>query len=91
MARMGMDVDLVEQVGASLKNIAHSDIAGLITRIEHQIQNAISHWDGKDAHDFMGWWQQQHKPRLQELQSAIEGLGTSAINNAREQRGVSGH
>lgn len=89
MARMGMDVDLVEQIGHKLKNLASTDIQHLISTIESQITSAVSNWDGKDAHDFQGYWQQQHRPALTQLQQAIDGLGQSALVNANEQRSAS--
>ncbi len=91
MARLGMDDVLVEQIGNKLKSIASGDIAQLISTIESQITLAVSNWDGKDAQDFQGYWQQQHKPALTNLQHAIDGLGQSALNNVTEQRSVSGH
>jgi len=48
-------------------------------------------WKGHDAEQFAGWWHDQHMPALSHAQQAIDGLGTSAINNANEQRQVSGH
>ena len=89
MARMGMEVDVVEGLGRQLKQQG-ANIGNVIAQIESLVNQAVSSWDGQDARDFQGWWTQQHKPRLRELQNAIDGLGQSALNNASDQRGVSG-
>ncbi len=90
MARMGMDVDLVDGIGKQLKQQAHA-IETLIRTIEGLINNAVHAWDGNDSRQFHDWWVSQHRPALTNIAHAIDGLGTSAINNANEQRSVSGH
>lgn len=90
MARMGMDVDQVESIGHQLKNAA-SNINNLITSIDHLVNEALANWEGKDATDFHGWWNSQHKPALQSAEQAVDGLGQSALNNAAAQRSVSGN
>ena len=90
MARLGMEVDVVEGLGRQLKSQAQQ-IQSVISQIENLVNQAVSSWDGKDSQVFHQWWTGEHKPNLTKLQHAIDGLGTSAINNASEQRQVSGH
>ncbi|GAA4076061.1 WXG100 family type VII secretion target [Nocardioides kongjuensis] len=90
MTRMGMDPDLVENIGNRLKTQA-GQIQQAIHDIDGLVNEAMAAWEGKDAQDFHGWWTQQHRGALTSAQHAIDGLGTSAINNAHEQRQVSGH
>ncbi len=90
MARLGMDVDEVESVGRGLKSQSHN-LQGLISQIDSLVQQAISVWDGNDAHEFHGWWTSQHKPALTTAMHAIDGLGQAALNNATAQREVSSH
>lgn len=90
MARMGMDVTEVRNVGNQLKNQAN-EIQNVITQVEHLITHAISVWEGNDANQFHDWWNSQHKPALIHVKDAIDGLGQSALNNAQEQENVSGH
>jgi uncharacterized protein YukE/surface antigen len=89
MTRMGMDVDVVEGIGRQLKGQAQQ-ISGVISQIESLVNQAVSHWDGKDAHDFRSLWSGEHKPKMFNLQHMIEDLGNAALNNVNEQRQVSG-
>lgn len=86
---VGMDPDLVEGVAHQLKGKA-GEIDGLIAGLDSLITQLEAHWKGHDAAQFQGWWQQQHRPALRHLHDAIEGLGQSALNNAAEQRQVTG-
>ncbi len=88
MTRMGMDVDVVEGIGRQLKGQAQQ-ISGVISQIESLVNQAVSHWDGKDAHDFRSLWSGEHKPKMFNLQHMIEDLGNAALNNVNEQRQVS--
>lgn len=90
MARMGMDVDAVEKSGGDLKARA-GEIRALMGRIDGIVNHLSSVWDGKDANDFVHNWWPQHKKHLSSVAESIDGLGQSALNNAREQRDVSGH
>ncbi|MBK6301304.1 MAG: CHAP domain-containing protein [Actinomycetales bacterium] len=89
MTRLGMDVDVVEGLGRQLKGQAHQ-LQGVVTQIESLVNQSSTAWDGKDSQDFRQWWRGEHKPKLVSLQQMIDGLGTSALNNAQEQRGTSG-
>lgn len=89
MTRLGMDVDVVEGLGRQLKGQAHQ-LQGVVTQIESLVNQSSTAWDGKDSQDFRQWWLGEHKPKLVSLQQMIDGLGTSALNNAQEQRGTSG-
>lgn len=90
MARMGMDVDAVETTSKDLKSKANQ-IKSLISSIDSSVKNLASVWDGKDAQTFVNNWWPAHKKNLTSVANDVEGLGTSAWNNAQEQRQVSGH
>ena len=90
MARMGMDVDLVESASRDLKARA-SDITTVIGEIDRIVNNLLTIWDGPDAKTFVDTWWPQHKTQLTNAASTIDGLGQSAWNNAQEQRQVSNH
>ena len=87
---LGMNPDQVEQIGRDLKGQA-GQIAAVISKVNSLVSRSQSEWKGKDATDFAGWWNNEHRPRLTELQHKLEGLGQAALNNASEQRNVSGH
>ncbi len=90
MARMGMDVDEVERVATGLHNQANA-LGTAITTINGLIHQAVQVWEGPDSKQFLDWWNSQHQPALNRAKEAIEGLSTSARNNAKAQREVSGH
>lgn len=89
MARMGMDVDAVEQTARDLKRTGES-VATLVANIDRTVKSLASVWDGPDARKFVGEWWPQHKAALLAAGENVSGLGQSALNNASEQRDVSG-
>ena len=86
----GMNVDQVENLGRQLQGKG-DEIDALMNAINGLIDQLQTEWKGQDATEFKGWWDSQHRPALQALRDAIKGLGQSALNNASEQRQVSGH
>lgn len=62
-----------------------------ISTITNLVNQAVTAWDGQDSKQFADWWNSQHKPALTKAAEAIEGLSTSAKNNAAAQRQVSGN
>ncbi|TDO10464.1 MULTISPECIES: WXG100 family type VII secretion target [Mycobacteriaceae] len=88
MARMGMDVEQVEQSGRQLKSHAAS-IGNLVSQLDKLVQGLTGIWDGPDAQRFVNEWWPQHRRSLTAAQQEIDGLGQSALNNASEQRNVS--
>lgn len=86
----GMNVDQVENLGRQLKSKA-TEIDALANGINGLVDQLQAAWKGQDATEFKGWWDSQHRPHLQQLRDAIDGLGQSALHNASEQRQVSGH
>jgi WXG100 family type VII secretion target len=85
----GMDIETVEQLAAQLKGKAN-EIDGLMGSIDALIEQLQAVWKGQDAIMFRDWWVSQHRPNLMHAREAIDGLGQSALNNASEQRQVSG-
>ena len=88
MARMGLDVDNVEQAGRQLKTHA-AGIGDLVVQLDRVVSSLSSVWDGQDAQQFVHNWWPQHKKALAAAQTSVDGLGQSALNNAAEQRDVS--
>jgi uncharacterized protein YukE len=89
VAHVGMDVDLVEEKGRALKADAEK-LSQLVRQIEATVRRLPAVWDGQDARDFVTSWWPRHKQALQQSVDAVSGLGQSALNNAAEQRRVSG-
>src|SRR5664280_1590178 len=88
MARMGMDVDLVEEKGRALKADAEK-IAQLVRQIDALVRRLQAMWDGQDGRDFVNTWWPRHKQSLLLCVEGVSGLGQSALNNVGEQREVS--
>ncbi len=84
MAFAGMDTDQVINISNQLKHQAEQ-INGVINAINGLVSQLESNWHGKDATDFAGWWNDQHRPALQKASEAVNGLGQSAYNNAQAQ------
>lgn len=85
----GMNVDAVEGLGRQLKSKS-GEIDALVNGINSLVEQLQQQWRGQDATTFKGWWDSEHRPALQKLGQAIDGLGQAALNNANEQRQVSG-
>jgi hypothetical protein len=84
-----MDVDQVAAAGNALKQRA-ADIDTLVTKIDGIVRSMPGVWDGPDAQQFVDEWWPEHKKTLVAASSHVAGLGQSALNNASEQREVSG-
>ncbi len=89
MARMGMDADQVASAGKALKERA-AEIDALVGKLEGIVRSIPGVWEGPDAQQFVNEWWPEHKKTLVAASSHVAGLGQSALNNASEQREVSG-
>lgn len=84
----GMDTDVVYGLGTQLKN-QDSAIQTIVSSIDGIVSQIEGNWTGKDATEFLSWWQQQHKPALISAATAVGGLGQSAYNNVAQQQQAS--
>jgi WXG100 family type VII secretion target len=88
MAFEGMDVDAVLQSASQLQREGDA-----IVQVINAVNGVIGHlpgvWKGQDATEFEGWWNNQHRPALQQAADAIHGLAQSARNNAQAQQSTS--
>jgi len=85
----GMNVEAVEGLARQLKGKS-GEIDSLVAQIGRIVDDLQVQWKGSDASQFKGWWDSQHRPAMQKLSQDIAGLSQSALNNASEQRSVSG-
>ncbi|MCL4435034.1 MAG: hypothetical protein M1399_09825, partial [Actinobacteria bacterium] len=65
-------------------------IQSVVSAVDGIVNALESAWKGPDATEFQGWWEMQHRPALINAESAIHGLGQSALNNAQQQISASG-
>jgi len=89
MARLGMDVDTVEATGRRLQRQGDY-LANVARTIDALVGQAGSLWDGNAGRRFVDEWRSHHRAVLLNASQAVRGLGTSALNNAAEQRRASG-
>jgi uncharacterized protein YukE len=85
-----MDVDAIEHLGRQLRDTIAPQITDLINAINHVVGSMEASWWGPDAQAFCHDWWPQHQKELHAAYVAIQGLGQSALNNAQDQRAVSG-
>jgi uncharacterized protein YukE len=90
MSQLGMNVEVVEQIGHQLKTQA-ANLGSMINQINSLVGTMEQNWWGHDAQTFCNDWWPQHRNELTQVQHNIDGLGQSALNNAGEQRNVSNH
>lgn len=86
---MGMDTGEVRLLASRIRAQAEAlqGVVGKIDAVAHQIAQA---WQGPDATEFIGWWQQQHRMALLRAHQSLAGLAQSADNNAAQQDQASG-
>ncbi len=85
----GMNVQAVEDLGRRLQNNYAKDIERFMAEIEKLVNGTTATWIGKDGNDFRSWWPAK-RAALKNIAQDLHGFGQSALNNAREQREVSG-
>lgn len=88
MARLGMDPDEVERIGRELQNQANT-LQNVVTAVDRAISQAQSAWEGSDSDKFRDVWVSQYKNTINNAVQSINDLGTTAIQNAADQRTVS--
>lgn len=87
MARLGMDVDEVENCAKQIK--AQGDELGhLIAKVESLVNRLPGIWDGDDAKRFVHEWP-SHKGKLNSLVNELHTFGQKAITEAGQQRQTS--
>lgn len=87
---MGMNPDAVENMGRQMQQVSDQIKQQIIPQIDRLVNQIPAQWNGKDAQQFQQWWQGQHRKHLLTVSDDLRGLGQSALNNAKEQRDVSG-
>lgn len=89
MTRLGMSADVVERNGRALQREAER-LAVTLDQIDHLISGLRGTWFGRSATRLTDERWPQSRVQLRQVVEAISGLGQSALNNAAEQRRVSG-
>lgn len=82
----GMDPEAVEQLGRLLQR-SGTHLDSIATDIDRMLRS--SRWEGDNAVRFLQVWP-RHRNTIRRSAQGLSGLGQSALNNASEQRNVSG-
>jgi WXG100 family type VII secretion target len=88
MAFEGMDIQAVRSLAGQLDQQA-SHIQDAVNQTSGLVGQLEGAWQGPDAQEFRGWWEQQHRPHMMACHDAISGLAQSARNNAQAQEDAS--
>lgn len=88
MARLGMDVDVVERQGRALLREGER-ITALAQEIDRAVKSLRGTWLGRSSMRFTDQEWPASMARLRHAAEAVSGLGQSALNNATEQRRTS--
>lgn len=86
---IGMDVEAVRRTASELRRKA-VEIRAVEARVDAIVGQINGSWQGNRARQFVGDWHGRHRAALLLLADRIDGLGQSALNNAREQETASG-
>jgi len=89
MARLGMDVDVVQRVARDLVRRA-DDLHMVITTVDRLTESGGSVWHGSDGDAFHAAWRGAHRPALLASLGGVRELGATLNKNVEEQRGASG-
>jgi hypothetical protein len=84
----GMNVEEVKNLGHTLQTQA-DNIRNLVGQLDGLVNGTT--WMGPDADQFKGQWWPEHKQHLLAVSEQLHGFGQSALNNASDQVGTSGH
>jgi hypothetical protein len=85
----GMNVTEIENLGRKLQQTYAEDVSRVMREIETLVNNTSGTWLGRDANDFRSWWPAKRNA-LKAIAADLHGFGQSALNNATEQKNVSG-
>ena len=84
----GMDVAEVERIGRQMQTEANN-IQQLLNRVAQQVKIAEDAWKGQDATRFLDDWNTRQR-QVQAVQTSLDQLGRRALQEAQQQRKVSG-
>jgi uncharacterized protein YukE len=88
MARMGMDIELVESYARRLEGQAVNEVAAVMSGMAGTVQELMQAWHGSDANLFDQEWA-QHAQSLALLHTALGDLANTIAAAVREQRAAS--
>lgn len=85
---IGMDVEAVRRTASELRRKA-GELRAVEARVDAIVGQINGSWQGNRTRQFVGDWHGRHRAALLLLADRVDGLGQSALNNAREQENAS--
>jgi len=85
----GMDSGAIRTLAGHIRGQADG-ITHVVSAVDRIVSQLGQSWHGSDASEFIGWWQQTHRPSLIQAEQTLAGLAQSADNNAGQQDAASG-
>ena len=89
MSILGMDIGEMFNISSKLRG--HSgDLQRPTADIDALVREAMTHWEGPDARQFLEWWEHEHKPPMVAAQETLNRLSSAAKQAAVDQERISG-
>lgn len=85
----GMDPVVMRNIAQRLQTQA-AQLEGVITSVQHTVDEAAATWSGHDAQAFNQWWTSQHRPALQAAGQSMVDAVAAIERNVQEQERISG-
>jgi surface antigen/uncharacterized protein YukE len=76
---------VAERLGAQAEHLN-----GSMSDVQRCVDDAISHWDGEDAHSFNSWWTTHYRPGIAAAQQSLAQMAGALERNIAEQEHASG-
>ena len=88
-AFQGMDPVIMHGVADRLRTQA-AQLEDVLSSVQRSVDEAISLWDGEDAHGFNGWWGSHYRPAISAAHTSLVEAAEALERNVREQERASG-
>lgn len=85
----GMDPMIMRGVAERMRTQA-AQLEDVLTGVQRSVDEAISLWDGEDAHGFNGWWTSHYRPAITVAQRSLAEAAAALDRNVQEQERASG-
>lgn len=85
----GMDPVVLRGIAERMRTQA-ALLDDVLVTVQRTVDEAISLWDGDDAHGFNGWWTSHYRPALSAAHQSLVGAAAAIERNVNEQERASG-
>ncbi|MDP3889650.1 WXG100 family type VII secretion target [Nocardioides sp.] len=85
----GMDPVVLRGIAERMRTQA-VQLDDVLSTVQRTVDEAISLWDGDDAHGFNGWWTSHYRPALSAAHHSLVDAAAAIERNVHEQERASG-